>query len=483
MQSKRRKKPFHVVTIGGGSGQYALLSGLRDIADIRISAVVSMMDSGGSTGRLRDELGTLPPGDILKCILALSPHQETARAIFQKRFNKDRRLKGHNAGNMLLTMLSRYTGSFPAGVQALAEILDARGEILPVTIDRATLVAELTDGSRVFGESAIDTPRGHQRETIRDVYLVPHHSDTITVFPPVLEAIADADYIILGPGDLFTSIIPNLIVPGLKEKLKAVSAPIYYVVNIMTKFGETNHFQACDFIATWRGLPDGKSAVPSSTTDGPMTVCSAFIANKNRILWRLDCRIPDARWSSKTFWKARVTLSATTLKSWPACLPESFSAIDGAGENACKKGLFGGSDPPSKDCPGDGQIFRCRDLDIHPVAGHHGYGLSGKLGDGRIIGGNESALDRQLVGRPDQSDGKSLRRLGQHDLPSVQRFEDYPVFVHPLQGIRCRNGGDTRAGCPDPCEACIQERQPNKGPHPVVNHDDAIGSVHGCQPV
>jgi uncharacterized cofD-like protein len=256
--SKTKKKPVHVVTIGGGSGQYALLSGLKKLKGIRISAVVSMMDSGGSTGRLRDELGTLPPGDILKCILALSPHQETARVIFQKRFNKDRRLKGHNAGNMLLTMLSRYTGSFPAGVQALAEILDAKGEILPVTIDRATLVAELTDGSRIYGESAIDTPRGHQRETIRDVYLVPHHSDAITVYPPVLKAIADADIIILGPGDLFTSIIPNLIVPGLREKLSAVSAPIYHVVNIMTKFGETNHYQACDFVATLDGFTGRK---------------------------------------------------------------------------------------------------------------------------------------------------------------------------------------------------------------------------------
>jgi uncharacterized cofD-like protein len=249
-KSSSKKETLHIVTIGGGSGQYALLSGLRQLAGIRISAVVSMMDSGGSTGRLRDELGTLPPGDILKCILALSPHQEVARSIFQKRFKKDRRLKGHNAGNMLLTMLSRYTGSFPAGVHALAEILDVKGEILPVTIDRATLVAELTDGSRIYGESAIDTPRGHQRETIRDVYLVPHHSDTISVYPPVLSAIADADIIILGPGDLFTSIIPNLLVPGLREKLGEVSAPIYQVVNIMTKFGETNHFQACDFIAT-----------------------------------------------------------------------------------------------------------------------------------------------------------------------------------------------------------------------------------------
>jgi len=257
-KSKAKRKPIHIVTIGGGSGQFALLSGLRRLTGIHVSAVVSMMDSGGSTGRLRDELGTLPPGDILKCILALSPHQEMARSVFQKRFKKDRRLKGHNAGNMLLTMLSRYTGSFPAGVQALAEILDVRGEILPVTIDRATLVAELTDGSRIFGESAIDMPRGHQRETIRDVYLVPHHSDAIAVYPPVLKAIDKADMILLGPGDLFTSIIPNLIVPGLKEKLSAVSAPIYHVVNIMTKFGETNHFQACDFIATIEGFTGRK---------------------------------------------------------------------------------------------------------------------------------------------------------------------------------------------------------------------------------
>ncbi len=243
-------KTPHVVTIGGGSGQFALLSGLRDIGGIRVSAVVSMMDSGGSTGRLRDELGTLPPGDILKCILALSPHQEAVRSILQKRFEKDRRLKGHNAGNMLLTMLSRYTGSFPAGVQALAEILDVRGEILPVTIDQATLVAELTDGSRVFGESAIDMPRGHQREKIRDVYLVPHHAGAIDVFPPVLRALEDADIIILGPGDLFTSIVPNLIVPGLREKLRDISAAMYFVVNIMTKFGETHNYQAGDFINT-----------------------------------------------------------------------------------------------------------------------------------------------------------------------------------------------------------------------------------------
>jgi uncharacterized cofD-like protein len=237
-----------LVTIGGGSGQFALLSGLRDLDGIKITAVVSMVDSGGSTGRLRDELGILPPGDVLKCILALSPHHDIARILFLKRFIKDRRLKGHNAGNMLLTMLSQYTGSFPTGVQALAEILDAKGTILPVTIDRATLVAELTDGSRIYGETAIDIPRGTQREKIRNVFLVPHHSDSISVYPPVIKAINNADYVIIGPGDLFTSIIPNLIVPGVKEALHETNATILYIINIMTKFGETHNFTGLDFV-------------------------------------------------------------------------------------------------------------------------------------------------------------------------------------------------------------------------------------------
>lgn len=238
----------HIVTIGGGSGQFVLLSGLRELSDISITAVVSMMDSGGSTGRLRDELGILPPGDILKCIVALSPYQDIARHLLQKRFMKDRRLKGHNAGNMLLTMLSRYTGSFPSGVRALAEILDAKGVILPVTTDQATLVAELTDGTRIFGEQAIDIPRGDQREKIRDVFLVPHQNDTIRVYPPVVSAILAADFIILGPGDLFTSIIPNLIVPGVAEALRESKAKMFYVLNIMTKFGETHNYTAKDFV-------------------------------------------------------------------------------------------------------------------------------------------------------------------------------------------------------------------------------------------
>jgi uncharacterized cofD-like protein len=241
-------KKIRTVTIGGGSGQFVLLSGLRRSDAFAITSVVSMVDSGGSTGRLRGEYGILPPGDLLKCILALSPHQEFARYFLLKRFREDRRLRGHNAGNMLLTMLSRYTGSFTSGIQALAEILDVRGRILPVTTDKATLVAELTDGNRIYGEQAIDMPRGTQREKIRDVYLVPHHSDQVHVYPPVIKAIEAAELILLGPGDLFTSILPNLIVPGVTDALQAARAPIFYIINIMTKYGETHRFKARDFV-------------------------------------------------------------------------------------------------------------------------------------------------------------------------------------------------------------------------------------------
>lgn len=140
------------------------------------------------------------------------------------------------------------TGSFPSGIKALAEILESRGTILPVTVDRATLVAELTDGSRIFGENAIDRPEHAQRESIRDVFLVPHHGDSISVHPPVIEAIQNADVILIGPGDLFTSIIPNFVVPGVTEAIQKTSAHVIYILNIMTKYGETHEFAAVDFV-------------------------------------------------------------------------------------------------------------------------------------------------------------------------------------------------------------------------------------------
>jgi len=239
---------LNILTIGGGSGQYTLLSGLRDIKNIEITAVASMADNGGSTGRLRDELGVLPPGDVLKCVIALSPLRGTAKKIMLKTLKGDRRLKGHKAGNMLITMFSRYTGSFPAAIRALSEILEVSGHVLPGTTNKATLVAELVDGSRIYGESAIDIPKSAQREQIKDLFLVPHHDGAISAYPPVIDAIKNSDVILIGPGDLFTSIIASLIVPGIKEAIQSTNARIFYILNIMTKFGETHNYKGNDFV-------------------------------------------------------------------------------------------------------------------------------------------------------------------------------------------------------------------------------------------
>ena len=279
------KDKVQTVTIGGGSGQFVLLSGLRTSGRFAITSVVSMVDSGGSTGRLRGEYGILPPGDLLKCILALSPHQEFARHFLLKRFREDRRLQGHNAGNMLLTMLSRYTGSFTSGIQALGEILDVQGRIFPVTVDKATLVAELMDGNRIYGEQAIDMPSDTHREKIRDVYLVPHHSDRVSVYPPVIEAIEKAELIILGPGDLFTSILPNLIVPGVTEALQSARAPIYFVINIMTKYAETHRFKARDFVIELENvLQRSLDGIVYNTAVPPEELMTAYARQKAELV-------------------------------------------------------------------------------------------------------------------------------------------------------------------------------------------------------
>ena len=241
-------RKISILTIGGGSGQFALLSALRDLKNVNITSVVSMTDNGGSTGRLTDELGILPPGDVLKCIVALSPLRDAAQSILLKRLNGYGRLHGHTAGNMLLTMLSRYTDSFPAAINTLSEILELEGTVLPATTDKATLVAVLSDGRKIYGESAIDIPKGEQRKKIKEMFLVPHYNNSISVYPPVIEAIESSDYIFIGPGDLFTSIIASLIVPGVKEEILRAKAKIIFLLNIMTKFGETHNFRGYDFV-------------------------------------------------------------------------------------------------------------------------------------------------------------------------------------------------------------------------------------------
>lgn len=234
-----------IVTIGGGTGQFTLLTGLKTVPEAALTAVVSMADSGGSSGRLRDELGALPPGDVLKALLALSALPgDVARDLLQHRFAAGA-LAGHTSGNMLLTMLASYSGSFLEAVRALGEMLRVQGEVLPVTTGNITLRARLQDGSVLVGETAIDVPAERFRPRIAEVWLEPN----ALALPQVTAAIKGADTVILGPGDLYTSVIPVLLVRGVAEALRETRARLAYICNTMTKPGETDGYTATQFVS------------------------------------------------------------------------------------------------------------------------------------------------------------------------------------------------------------------------------------------
>lgn len=233
----------NVVVIGGGTGIFAVLTGLKRY-DYNISAIVSMADDGGSTGVLREEFGTLPPGDIRRALVALSASDnEIVSELFNYRFKERSSLKGHSLGNLLLTALEKITGSFDQAVEEAVKILNVRGNVIPVTLERTHLFAELADGKIIEGETNIDIPKHDGKTSIQSVFIKP----AVKANPNALQAIKEADVIIIGPGDLYTSLLPNLIVGEIAETIAASRAKVVYVVNIMTKFGETYQFKASDF--------------------------------------------------------------------------------------------------------------------------------------------------------------------------------------------------------------------------------------------
>ena len=254
-----------ITTIGGGTGHFVLLSALKQIPGAEITAVVSMADSGGSTGRIRDELGALPPGDILKALLALSSVEQTAiRSMLLQRFTAGT-LAGHNAGNMLLTVLSQYSGNFLDAVAAMGELLRVRGTVLPVTVGQLTLRAELEDGSLIIGETNIDVPKHNPNLRIKRVWLEPN----AMMLPQVGAAFAGAEAIVIGPGDLFTSLIPVLLVQGVREALMRSSAKKIFISNTMTKRGETSGFSLSDFVRLLETYLGGPVDVVIANNDAP----------------------------------------------------------------------------------------------------------------------------------------------------------------------------------------------------------------------
>ena len=260
-----------IVVIGGGTGTFQVLTGLKKY-DVELSAVISMCDSGGSTGRLRKELGVLPPGDARRAILALSDlpfAQRTLEEVFNFRFEKGHELIGHSVGNILLAALVQITGSMDRAIEAAAKILNASGNVYPVTLDKTDLVAILSDGTRIHGESNIDMRDFKLEYSIKSVFLTPRAK----VFIKAFKAIQQADLIILGPGDLYTSIVPTLLVEGVNNAITKSKGKLVYVVNLMTKRGETDGFYASDFVETIKKyLGDSENKL------------SHIIVNKNRVV-------------------------------------------------------------------------------------------------------------------------------------------------------------------------------------------------------
>ena len=249
-------RKISVVVIGGGSGSFNILSGLRSQHGVELSSIVSMMDSGGDSGELRDAFGVLPPGDLRRCLVALSEESDLLRDLFSFRFEEPP-LAGRNFGNLFILALTRALGSEREAISAIGKILKIRGSVLPVTWDDTQLAVELENGEYIFGEANIDG-----RGMMNRVHL-PHDPDVpirrayleqpAEANPEAIDAILNADVLVIAPGDVFTSTIPNFLVDGISEAIQKTPAPVIQIVNMMTKHGETDGWNASRHVETISG--------------------------------------------------------------------------------------------------------------------------------------------------------------------------------------------------------------------------------------
>jgi uncharacterized cofD-like protein len=250
--TQQRTPGVRVAAIGGGTGLSMLLRGLKHYVARRrqesdrhpisdLAAIVTVTDDGGSSGRLRREYRVLPPGDIRNCMVALSQDEALLGRLFQYRFHSGRGLRGHSFGNLFLTALTHVTGDFAEAVKVSGEVLAIRGRIFPATIENVSLEAVMSDGKIVTGETRIVK----SGKKIRRLRLYPRH---VHPLPEVLVAIARADLILIGPGSLYTSVLPNLLVSGVAEAIEASSATRVYIANLMTQPGETDGYSLADHV-------------------------------------------------------------------------------------------------------------------------------------------------------------------------------------------------------------------------------------------
>jgi len=238
---KNNQKKQKIATIGGGAGSFMVLSGLKKYP-IDLSAIVSMSDDGGSTGILRDELGVLPPGDVRQCLVALSKSSQTLRKLFNYRYSQGG-FKGHTFGNLFLSTLEKVTGGFDQSISEAGRILRIQGQVFPVTLKSVRLTALLKNGKRIFGEDKIYRNTA-DLVNLKRLALKPSAS----LNPRLKSVISQAEKIIINPGDLYSSIIPNFLVKGLAEALAKTKAKVICVGNLMTKPGHTDGYTLVDYI-------------------------------------------------------------------------------------------------------------------------------------------------------------------------------------------------------------------------------------------
>lgn len=238
-KSKTRNSRKRIVVIGGGTGTYTVLSGLKKYP-VSLTAIVTMADDGGSTGQLRDELGVLPPGDVRQCLVALSRSDLLMRELMNYRFLRGS-LKGHSFGNILLSALEKVTGSFDAAVERASDILRLAGNVVPATLTKTRLVAHLKNGTIIRGESTLHSAN---LKYLSKLELRPRAEAN----PKAIRAILQADIIVLGPGDFFCSLVPNLLIKGLAGAICKSKAKKIFVCNLMTKAKHTDGWRTSDFV-------------------------------------------------------------------------------------------------------------------------------------------------------------------------------------------------------------------------------------------
>jgi len=315
-------KDKNVVVVGGGTGLSTLLTGLKQKTSNN-TAIVTVADDGGSSGRLRDEFGVLPPGDIRNCLVALSDSEELLSALFQYRFSEGRELHGHNFGNLFITALTQVTGDFAQAIKESSKFLAIKGKVLPATVQPVRLVVKRENGQETIGESRIREVKGSPIDTMS---LMPENCKATE---ESIEAIKEADAIILGPGSLYSSVMPNLLIQEIKEEIIKAKAVKIYICHIMTEAGETDDYSVTDHVRAIikHTSPDIITHCIANSTSIPSNLYNKYEL-ENKFPVKLDEN--DEKWLKReriNLVKAHIASTQEFIRHDPLKLTEAIMSI------------------------------------------------------------------------------------------------------------------------------------------------------------